>query len=61
MTERCVLQLEPEGLTVVEIAPGIHLERDVLNQTEIPLRVSPDLRMMDSRLFSPAPLGLTLR
>jgi len=61
VTERCVLQLEPEGLTVVEIAPGIHLERDVLNQTEIPLRVSPDLRMMDSRLFSPAPLGLTLR
>jgi propionate CoA-transferase len=61
VTERCVLQLEPEGLTVVEIAPGIHLERDVLNQTEIPLRVSPDLRMMDSRLFSPAPLGLMLR
>ncbi len=61
VTERCVLQLEPEGLTVVEIAPGINLERDILNQAEVPLRVSPDLRMMDSRLFSPAPLGLTLR
>ena len=61
VTERCVLHLESEGLTVVELAPGINLERDVLNQAEIPLRVSPDLRMMDSRLFSPAPLGLTLR
>src|SRR6266516_3645970 len=48
VTERCVLQLEPEGLTVVEIAPGINLERDILNQAEVPLRVSPDLRMMDS-------------
>ena len=61
VTERCVLQLEQEGLTVVEIAPGINLERDVLNQTEVPLRVSPDLQMMDARLFSPAPLGLSLQ
>lgn len=60
VTERCVLQLKPEGLTVVEIAPGIDLERDILNQTEIPLCVSPDLQLMDSRLFSPEPLGLTL-
>jgi acyl CoA:acetate/3-ketoacid CoA transferase len=60
ITERCVLRLEPDGLTVVEIAPGVDLERDVLAQSEIPLRVSPRLRLMDARLFRPEPMGLTL-
>jgi propionate CoA-transferase len=60
ITERCVIQLELEGLTVTEIAPGIDLERDVLAQSEIPLLVSSQLREMDSRLFRPEPIGLCL-
>jgi propionate CoA-transferase len=60
VTERCVLRLEPDGLTVVEVAPGVDLERDVLAQSKIPLRVSPRLRLMDARLFQPEPMGLTL-
>jgi acyl CoA:acetate/3-ketoacid CoA transferase len=60
VTERCVIRLTPAGLTVTEIAPGIDLDRDVLAQSDIPLRVSPDLRQMDSRLFHPAPFGLEL-
>jgi acyl CoA:acetate/3-ketoacid CoA transferase len=60
VTERCVLRLEPEGLTVIEIAPGIDLERDVLGQAEIPLRVSNTLCLMDSRIFSPEPMVLAL-
>src|SRR6266511_185356 len=60
ITERCVLRLEPDGLTIVEIAPGVDLERDVLAQSDIPLRVSPMLRLMDARLFRPEPMGLTL-
>jgi len=60
VTERCVLRLLPEGLTVTEVAPGIDLRRDVLGQTSIPLRVSPELRPMDARLFRPEPMGLEL-
>jgi acyl CoA:acetate/3-ketoacid CoA transferase len=60
VTERCVIRLMPEGLTVVEIAPGIDLDRDVLAQADIPLRVSPELREMDARLFQPEPIGLCL-
>jgi acyl CoA:acetate/3-ketoacid CoA transferase len=60
VTERAVIRMEPEGLTVVEIAPGIDLERDVLGRAAIPLRVSPDLREMDSRLFRPEPMGLEM-
>ena len=55
ITERAVLRLEPEGLTVIEIAPGIDLERDVLGQAEIPIRVSEALKTMDGRLFQPGP------
>jgi acyl CoA:acetate/3-ketoacid CoA transferase len=60
ITERCVIRLEAEGLTVVEIAPGVDLERDVLAQAGFPLRVSPDLHQMDARLFNPEPVGLAL-
>jgi propionate CoA-transferase len=60
ITERCVLRLEPEGLTVIEIAPGIDLNRDVLAQSEIALRVSENLKTMEERLFRPESFGLKL-
>jgi acyl CoA:acetate/3-ketoacid CoA transferase len=60
VTERCVLQLEAEGLTIIEIAPGVDLERDVLGQTALTLRVSRKLKSMDPRLFKPEPMGLSL-
>jgi acyl CoA:acetate/3-ketoacid CoA transferase len=61
ITERCVLRLERDGLAVVEIAPGVDLEREILRQAGFPLRVSADLRVMDERLFVPEPMGLALR
>jgi acyl CoA:acetate/3-ketoacid CoA transferase len=61
VTERCVLRLEREGVTVAELAPGVDLKRDVLAQAEFPLRVAPDLKLMDKRLFHPDPIHLVLR
>jgi propionate CoA-transferase len=60
VTERCVIRLLPGGLTVTEIAPGISVEHDILGQTSLDLRVSPDLHRMDARLFHPEPIGLRL-
>jgi acyl CoA:acetate/3-ketoacid CoA transferase len=60
ITERAVLALQPEGLTLTEIAPGVDLERDILARAEFPLRVADDLKMMEADVFRPAPLGLTL-
>ena len=60
ITERCVIQLTESGLMVIEIAPGVDLERDVLAKADIPLLVSPDLRFMSAALFRPEPLGLIL-
>lgn len=61
VTERCVVELRPEGLTVIEVAPGVDVERDVLRQAACPLRVAADLRTMDARLFDPAPMRLDLK
>lgn len=61
VTERCVIDLEGDALVVREIAPGIDLQRDVLEQAEVTLRVAPDLRLMDAALFSAQPFGLKLK
>ena len=60
ITERCVITLQEQGLAVTEIAPGMRLEEDVLCQADMPLHVSPNLREMDARLFSPEPMRLEL-
>ena len=61
ITERCVLELRPEGITVTEIAPGVDLERDVLSQAAFRLRVASNLKFMDANLFHEALIGLKLR
>jgi acyl CoA:acetate/3-ketoacid CoA transferase len=60
VTERCVIRLLPDGLTVTEIAPGISVTRDILGQTSLDLKISPDLHQMDPRLFRPEPMCLKL-
>jgi acyl CoA:acetate/3-ketoacid CoA transferase len=61
VTERCVMRLTPAGVTVVEISPGVDLERDVLAQSEFPLKVANDLKITPAALFHPEPIGLRLR
>jgi propionate CoA-transferase len=58
ITERCVLRLGHGGLELIEIAPGIDLERDVLAQMDfVPvMHVAP--KLMDARIFAPDPMGL---
>jgi propionate CoA-transferase len=51
ITERCVLRLGPRGLELIEIAPGVDLEADVLDRMGFEPSVAPDLREMDRALF----------
>ena len=60
VTERCVIRLLDHGLTVTEVAPGVDLARDVLGQAAIELKVAPDLKTMDARLFRSESMGLRL-
>lgn len=60
VTERCVMKLTPDGIMLTEIAPGVDLQAHILDQSEFPLIVSPDLKTMDAALFVEPPIGLTL-
>jgi len=60
VTERCVFRLEADGLAIVEVAPGINLERDVLQR--LPFRPMVDgPRPMDPAVFRAAPMHLRER
>jgi propionate CoA-transferase len=57
VTERCVFRLTREGLELVEVAPGIDVQRDVIDRMEFkPIVRTP--RLMDARIFQPEPMGL---
>ena len=60
VTERCVMKLTPQGIVVTEIAPGVELQSNILDQSEFPLIIAPNLKTMDHRLFSPEKMGLQL-
>jgi len=58
VTERCVFRLVPQGLELIEVAPGIDVERDILARMDFEpvLRGTP--RTMDPAIFGEAPIGL---
>ena len=58
ITERCVFQLIETGLELIEIAPGIDLERDILALMSFRPAISPNLKIMDARIFRDEPMGL---
>ncbi len=58
ITERCVFRLSERGMEVVEIAPGIDLQRDIVGQMEFEPEVSSSLKVMDKRIFREEVMGL---
>ncbi|NKL38940.1 acyl CoA:acetate/3-ketoacid CoA transferase [Rhizobium leguminosarum bv. viciae] len=60
VTERCVMKLTPDGIVLTEIAPGVDLQSHILDQSEFPLIVAPELKLMDAALFGETNIGLSL-
>ena len=58
ITDRAVFRLTPEGIELIEIAPGIDIERDLRDRIGFPIRVSDALKAMDARLFRDRPMNL---
>ncbi len=56
ITERAVFELRAGTLTLTEIAPGMDLQRDVLDVVGLPLKVASDLTSIDARIYHDAPM-----
>ncbi|MDB5959872.1 MAG: acyl CoA:acetate/3-ketoacid CoA transferase [Massilia sp.] len=51
VTERCVFRLSAEGIELIEVAPGIDVERDIMRQMDFRPAVSAGLKLMDPAVF----------
>ena len=60
VTERAVFRLTPGGVELIEIAPGVDLEKDVLSRMAFQPLVSKQLKTMDRRIFIDARMELTI-
>lgn len=57
VTERCVFRLCPAGLQLIETAPGVDIERDIVSQMGF-RPIIEDVRDMDARIFGTEPMDL---
>ncbi|MEG0508841.1 MAG: acyl CoA:acetate/3-ketoacid CoA transferase, partial [Eubacterium sp.] len=58
ITERAVFELKKEGVYLIEIAPGIDLQKDILDQMDFVPKMDEALALMDGRIFRDELMGL---
>ncbi|MDR2161000.1 MAG: hypothetical protein LBO77_02515 [Desulfovibrio sp.] len=58
LTERAVFELKKDGLHLIEVAPGIDIDKDILAQMEFKPVVSGIPKLMDPRIFTDKIMGL---
>ncbi len=58
ITERAVFRLTEAGMELIETAPGIDLERDILAQMDFEPVINGSPGLMDERIFTPESMGL---
>ena len=61
VTERAVLRLTKDGIVLEEIAPGVDLQKDVLDQMDFEPIVSENLKLMDERIFRAGKMGFSIK
>lgn len=58
VTERAVFRRAADGIELLEVAPGIDVDRDIFAHMGFKPRIAADCRSMDARLFKPEPMGI---
>lgn len=58
ITERAVFMLVPEGVMLIEIAPGIDLKTQVVDLMDFEPIIPKDLKLMDETLFNEGAVGM---
>lgn len=60
ITERAVFKLTEKGVTLVEIAPGVDLQKHILDKMEFMPAIAEDMKLMDSSIFKEDKMNLIL-
>lgn len=58
VTERAVFELRNGKPVLIEIAPGVELEKHILSQMDFVPEIAPNLSLMEARIFAAEPMGL---
>jgi len=58
ITERCVFKLTAEGLELTEVAPGVDLQKDILDKMEFKPLMPREPKLMDARIFVDEPMNI---
>ena len=59
ITERAVFELKEDGLHLTEIAPGIDIQKDILDVMDFAPIINNNLKLMDKRIFIDELMGLS--
>ena len=51
VTERCVMELRDGVMTIIEVAPGVDVDRDIIAHMDFVPAIADDVREMDPTLF----------
>ena len=58
VTERCVFRLCADGLELIESAPGVDLQKDILDHMAFKPIMRAEPKLMDARIFRDEPMNL---
>lgn len=58
ITERAVFELKEDGLNLIEVAPGIDIQTQIIDLMDFVPNVDKNIKIMDSRLFSEEKMNL---
>ena len=59
ITERAVFQLGTDGVELIEVAPGVDIERDVIARMAFKPKIAKTVKTMDARIFRPERMNLS--
>lgn len=60
VTERAVFKLDDKGITLIEIAPGVDINKDILSNMEFVPNISEQLKLMDKKIFQDGKMNLQI-
>ncbi|WP_238915665.1 CoA-transferase [Clostridium sp. YIM B02555] len=58
ITERAIFHLEERGLVLTEVAPGIDMEKDIIEQMGFKPIISENLKEIDKKIFIDTPMNI---